>query len=153
MANYKFKLTLRASLLCIAVTSVNIHAAGTIHYRWMDDRGNPVHSDRPPPKGIDYEVVTTGSGIKRVVPGEEGAVPPEVSPRAGNEFTPVDEQNAQHSKKNAERCQRAIANLEALTENAKIRFRDNRGEERFLTTEEVIVETEKAKAQVSVYCP
>ncbi|TDG12362.1 DUF4124 domain-containing protein [Seongchinamella unica] len=131
----------------------SVAVCGTVHYRWIDDRGNPVHSDRPPPKGIDYEVITTGSGLKRVVSGDQGAVPPEVKPRVGNEFTQVDEEEARRSKKNPELCSRAKTNLEALTGNAKVRIRDDQGEERFLTEEEVIVEREKAKAQVSVYCP
>lgn len=152
MASSKFKLSVGAVLFCLAAAST-AQAAGTVHYRWVDDRGNPVHSDRPPPKGIDYEVITTGSGLKRVVSGDEGAVPPEVKPRVGNEFTQVDAEEARRSKKNPELCSRARANLEALTDNAKVRIRDDQGEERFLTDEEIIVERERAQAQISVYCP
>lgn len=153
MASKTFKLTLGATILCFAAISASLQAQGTVHYRWLNERGNPVHSDRPPPKGIDYEVITTGSGLKRVVSGEEGAVPPEVKPRVGNNFTQVDEEEAKRSKKNPELCKRAKTNLEALTGNAKVRIRDDQGEERFLSEEEVIVEREKARAQVSVYCP
>ena len=153
MTRQKFKLTLGAAVLCLTAASSSLQASGTIHYRWMDDRGNPVHSDRPPPKGVDYEVITTGSGLKRVVSGEQGAVPAEVSPRVGNEFTQVDSEEASRSKKNPELCQRANKNLEALTGNTKVRVRDDQGEERFLTEEEIIVEREKARAQASVYCP
>ena len=80
-------------------------------------------------------------------------MPPEIKPRVGNEFTQVDEEEARRSKKNPELCTRARTNLEALTGNAKVRIRDDQGEERFLTEEEVIVEREKARAQISVYCP
>ncbi len=57
-----------AVLLIISSFSAN---AGRNYYRWMDERGNPVHSDRPPPKGIDYEVVSTGSSLIRQVDAEE----------------------------------------------------------------------------------
>jgi hypothetical protein len=141
-------------LLGLMLAFLNNNAnSGTVHYRWLDDRGYPVHSDRPPPKGIDYEVITTGSGLKREVSAEEGAVPAEVNPRVGNQFTQVDPEDANRLKKNPELCKRAQTNLGALSSDAKVRFRDNNGDERFLTEDEVFVEREKAKAQISVYCP
>ncbi len=42
--------------LSIAGTTVQ---AADVYYRWLDDRGNPVHSDRPPPTGTPYEVVSS----------------------------------------------------------------------------------------------
>ncbi len=140
-------------LFCVVVVSANLSSAGTTHYRWIDDRGQPVHSDRPPPKGVDYEVITTGSGLKRVVAADEGAVPPEVNPRVGNEFDQVDEDEATRNRKNPEMCARAQANLEALTTKTRIIMRDEQGEERMLSAEEIVAEREKAEALVSVYCP
>ena len=153
MLEEKFNGFIKALVIVFAATSSVIAIAGANHYRWMDDRGNPVHSDRPPPEGIDYEVITTGSGIKRVVSAEEGAVPAEIKPRVGNEFNQVNATEKERSKKNPELCDRALKNLEALTGETKVRMRDDEGEERFLTTEEKIIEREKAKAQKSVYCP
>jgi len=144
---------LLATLLCIAALSAGQATAGKTHYRWLDDRGNPVHSDRPPPKGVDYEVISTGSGLKRVVSAEEGAVPAEVNPRAGNEFDQVNVAERERSKKNPELCSRAQQNLEALTGETEVKVRTEQGEERFLSDEEVIIEREKARAQISVYCP
>jgi hypothetical protein len=141
------------ALLCAAAVSAVQTAAGTTHYRWLNERGHPVHSDRPPPKGVDYEVITTGSGLKRVVTAEEGAVPPEVTPRVGNDFDPVDEDEARRSKKNPELCSRARSNLEALTTKSKVIMRNDQGEERVLSEEEIESEREKAEALVSVYCP
>jgi hypothetical protein len=102
---------------------------------------------------VDYEVITTGSGLKRVVTAEEGAVPPEVKPRVGNEFDQVDEDEAGRNKKNPELCARAKANLEALTTNSKVIMRNDQGEDRVLTAEEIVSEREKAEALISVYCP
>ena len=141
-----------AALIASLVATINVNA-GTVHYRWMDDRGNPVHSDRAPPKGVDYEVITTGSSLKRVVSANEGAVPAEVKPRVGNEFNQVDTDDAARSEKNQELCKRAMQNLEALNGDAQVRMTDEQGEERYLSDEEVFIEREKAKAQKSVYCP
>ncbi len=60
------KCTLLAACLATGMNILNA-AAGEVYYRWVDERGNPTHSDRPPPKGIDYEVITTGSNFKREV--------------------------------------------------------------------------------------
>jgi hypothetical protein len=144
---------LGALLFYVAILSAAHATAGTTHYRWIDDRGHPVHSDRPPPKGIDYEVITTGSGLKRVVTADEGAVPPEVKPRVGNEFDQIDSAEAGRSRKNPEMCARARANLEALTTKSRVIMRDEQGEERVLSAEEIVAERDKAEALVEVYCP
>ena len=153
VVNIPYKRLTGALLFCMAVISANLSSAGTTHYRWIDDRGHPVHSDRPPPKGVDYEVITTGSGLKRVVTAEEGAVPPEVNPRVGNEFEQVDEDETRGSRKNPEMCARARANVEGLTTSSTVIMRDDQGEERTLSAEEIVAELEKAEAMVSVYCP
>jgi len=153
VVNIPYKRLTGALLFCMAIISASLSSAGTTHYRWIDDRGQPVHSDRPPPKGVDYEVITTGSGLKRVVAADEGAVPPEVTPRVGNEFDQVDEDEATRSRKNPEMCARARANLEALSTKTRIIMRDEQGEERMLGAEEIVAEREKAEALVSVYCP
>ena len=153
LANTQSRYLAGALLFCMATLSVSHLNAGTIHYRWINDRGHPVHSDRPPPKGVDYEVITTGSGLKRVVPAEEGAVPPEVKPRVGNDFEQVDEDEARRNKKNPELCSRARANLEALTTKTTVVMLNDQGEERVLTEEEIAWEREKAEALIGVYCP
>ncbi len=153
VARKLIKTLLGTALTCAVFVSAMQSWAGTTHYRWVNERGYPVHSDRPPPKGVDYEVITTGSGLKRVVTADEGAVPPEVKPRVGNDFDPVDEDAASRNKKNPELCARARANLEALTTKSKVIMRDDQGEERVLTPEEIESEREKAEALTSVYCP
>ena len=137
-----------ALLLLMPITVVS----GEDYYRWLDERGEPVHSDRPPPQGIDYEVISTGSGLKRVVSADEGAVPPETRPRVGNEFDPVDPRNQSRLKKNPELCDRAKNDLEALTSGAKVKVRNNQGEFRYLEQEEIQIEQARAREQISVYC-
>lgn len=125
--------------------------AGKVYYRWNDDRGNPVHSDRPPPAGIDYEVVSTETQLKRSVSGDEGAVPAEITPRVGNEF---EQAHAEASKveKNPEYCKRAQENLNSLNTAPRIRIRDDQGEYRYLTDEEKAAEKTKALEAIETHC-
>jgi hypothetical protein len=145
--------TARAALLVLLTTNASLGLGeSNNHYRWLNDRGEPVYSDRPPPKDVDYEVISSASSVKRVVAAEEGAVPPEIQPRVGNQFDQVDSAEAARSKKNPELCQKARSNLESLNSAAKIKVRNNQGEVRYLNPEEMEVERHTARGQISVYC-
>ena len=137
--------------LCVA-TGLNIlnAAAGEAYYRWVDERGNPMHSDRPPPKGTDYEVITTGSSFKREVDAQEGAVPLEVKPSPSNNFEVAKEEPS--IKKNPEYCARARDNLTQLNTRARIRIRDDQGEVKYLSEEEKTAARTKAQEAITAYC-
>jgi hypothetical protein len=143
----------RALVLATAVLvlSGSLANAGQVVYRWMDDRGNPVNSDRPPPKGVDYEVISTSSSMVRPVDSEEGAVPLEVKPSADNKFEPVDTGKPK-IEKNPEYCQRAKENLATLDSKARIRLRDEQGEVKYLSDEEKQVERNKALETIKLNC-
>ena len=142
-------------ILAFAVVTISLASAASaaekVHYRWLDNRGNPVHSDRPPPKGVDYEVIETGSSLIRKVSGEQGAVPPETTPRVGNEFTPVDTKPDEVCPY-PEYCQRARENLSALESGAEISMRNEQGEPRTLTADEVAAQISKAREAIRRYC-
>ena len=144
--------SLTGAALLFAAVAASVPAVAEVHYRWLNERGTPVHSDRPPPKGVDYEVVSTDSGLKRVVSGEEGAVPLEVKSRVGNEFESVDTEEDQRGQKNPELCQRARDNLDALENSDNLRMRNDEGEVRGLTPEDVETQSKLAQAQIGVYC-
>ena len=146
-SSLKWAVTLLTLVACLNAI------AGTTYYRWLNTRGEPVHSDRPPPQGIEYEVISTGSSFKRVVPSDEGAVPLETKPTPGNQFDQIDADAAARSTKNPELCDKARANLTALEISEKVQMRNAQGEMRYLTPEEILVERQTAKAQLSVYCP
>ncbi|MEZ5571988.1 MAG: DUF4124 domain-containing protein [Halioglobus sp.] len=147
----------RAMPTCVLVliTALSLYSsmvsAGQNVYRWMDDRGNPVNSDRPPPAGTDYEVISTQSSMVRSVDGEEGAVPAKVKPSVGNEFEPVDTSKPK-IEKNPEFCARAKENLATLDTHARIRLRDDQGEVRYLTEEEKQLERNKALDTIKHNC-
>ncbi len=145
------KVTPLLAVFCLIAMSLTAAAANT-HYRWVDDRGQPVHSDRPPPAGTDYEVVSTGSSLVRKVSGDEGVVPAETTPRVGNKFDQVDIAASKEIEKNPEYCERATKNLQALENSAKIRVRNDQGEFRILTPEEREAEVIKAKEGIAIHC-
>ncbi len=84
------KLVKRTSLLLLVAGFIAmaspVSQAGESHYRWNDKWGNPVHSDRPPPKGIDYEIVSSGTSLVRRVDSTEGVVPARIEPSIDNDF-------------------------------------------------------------------
>ncbi len=144
--------SLKAIMLVVVAGSSLASAAQTNYYRWLDSSGHPIVSDRPPPAGTNYEVVSTQSTMKRSVDAKEGAVPLAVSPTPGNEFTQQNSAEAQHGKKNAELCQKAQSNLEALSGTATVTVRNDQGEARVLTPQEMEIQRTTTAAQIKVYC-
>ena len=139
--------------------------AADSYYRWKDERGNLVVSDRPPQASIEYEVFSTGSNrFRRVAPGE-GAVPPETTSRPGNRFETSDGSDVDNSEdpmktvavevlpeKNPEICERAKQNLRTLESAARIRVRDEQGELRYLTADEKDAQRQNALDNIEVHC-
>jgi hypothetical protein len=125
------------------------------YYRWKDERDRLVVSDRPPQDpSIEYEVVSPRSSlVRRVSPGE-GAVPPETTPRPGNEFERVDpDAGESRVPKNPETCARAQSNLATLETAARIRIRDpETGELRYLSEEEKEEQRERARSNIRIHC-
>jgi hypothetical protein len=132
--------------LCNSVAS-----ADEVVYRWKDTAGNPVNSDRPPPPGVDYEVISTTSSMVRPVDAQEGAVPLQIKPSADNDFKPVDSKPPV-TQKNPEYCKRAKDNLIQLDNHGQIRLRNMEGEVRYLDPEEKEAERQKALEAIKVYC-
>lgn len=144
-------LSLIALVTTVIATISGPSMAENTYYRWADDRGNPVHSDRPPPKGTDYEVVSTGSSLVRKVAAEEGAVPADTQSTPGNEFETTESAKPEQ-KQNIEFCKRAQDNLNTLESTARVRIRDDQGEFRYLTAEEKETEKKKAIDLMTVHC-
>jgi hypothetical protein len=120
-------------------------------YRWTDEAGNPVNSDRPPPTGVEYEVISTSSSMVRKVDADEGAVPLEVKPSASNDFEQV-QTSKPKIEKNAEYCQRARDNLQSLDTSARIRLRDEQGEYRYIDEAEKAEQRERARDTIALHC-
>lgn len=147
-----YRQSLNAIVLVVIAASSLESAAQSNYYRWLDSSGNPIVSDRPPPAGTDYEVVSTQSTLKRAVEAEEGAVPLAINPTTGNELTQQESAEAQRIKKNAELCEKARSNLEALSSSAAVTIRDSQGEVKELTPQEMQIQRTTTRAQIKAYC-
>ncbi|MFO7550784.1 MAG: DUF4124 domain-containing protein [Haliea sp.] len=147
-----FRKGLQGSLM-VLLAAGSLHVGATdSYYRWLDSRGNPVHSDRPPPAGTDYEVISTRSGLKRVVPGEQGAVPREVESRVGNEFQPQPKNPDVRVFRNPEICEIAKKNLATLNDFARVQVRNDQGEVVYLGDEDRELRKTEAEAQIKQHC-
>jgi hypothetical protein len=134
-----------------ALTCMPVQASET-HYRWVDKHGNPVHSDRTPPEGTDYEVITSGTSLVRKVNSAEGAVPAQTSPSVDNDFNPVDTDKPKAPEKNAEYCKRAQENLATLNSRARIRMKNDQGETYILTEENKEEKRVEARSVIESAC-
>ena len=139
-----------AVAVVVVLGSASADADGT-YYRWLDERGTPVNSDRPPPAGTPYDVISTTSKLKRQVGAGEGAVPATVEPTVGNEFEPVKTQ-PEPVKKNPELCKRAQENLETLNTKVQIQVRNDQGELRTLGEEEKEEQRKRAMDTIKLHC-
>ncbi len=124
------------------------------YYKWIDGRGNPVHSDRPPAAGTEYEFVSQDSGLTRRVTAEENTQNPPGWANAdqnnnGNPQNAAAEQAA--IEKDPALCDQARANLDTLNSKARVRIRDDAGI-RYLTDEEKSVQRKKAQDLIAVHC-
>jgi hypothetical protein len=144
--------TLNALLFVVVAGSSVSSPADSNYYRWMDSQGNPIHSDIPPPAGIDYEIVSTQSTFSRAIESQEGAVPLEGDSTVGTENTQQASAEAGRYEKEPELCQIARTNLDSLTNSAKVKTRNELGEVRYLSAEEMEVQRQTAQAQIGVYC-
>ena len=148
------KLSKQTSLV-VLLTTFSLAAspfsqAGDAYYRWNDKWGNPVHSDRPPPQGTEYEIVESGSSLIRKVQSTEGVVPVSAPTKPGG--AGQEETKPAPRQKDADLCNRAQKNLETLNSRARIRLRDENGEIRYLSEEDKKVQREEAQALISVHC-
>ena len=148
----------RAMIICATVlTTAALTLSGSYAsadqnlYRWKDEAGNQVNSDRPPPVGIDYEVISTSSSMVRKVDADEGAVPLKIKPSPSNDFEQV-ETTEPKIEKNAEYCQRARENLQTLDTSARIRLRNDEGEYRYIDEAEKEEQRDQARATIALHC-
>ncbi|MCB1844410.1 MAG: DUF4124 domain-containing protein [Halioglobus sp.] len=126
-------------------------SASSNHYRWKDDQGKTVLSDRPPPAGISYEIVSSSSSYSRAVDANEGALKADETDPTASEQSALEKQ-AEQARQKAEMCTRAKSNLEALSGTAKVVVRTPEGTQRALTDEEIAQQRDTARTQVNAYC-
>lgn len=130
-----------ASAIC--VLSLAMPASASTTYRWVDQNGNPVLSDRPPEAGVPYTEVGVDTGIRRY--------PKPVAPETvasddlatASSSTPTSQTSEKETANTTvvveaypELCERARDNIFKLETFPRMRVRDDSGEVRFMSDEE-----------------
>ena len=140
--NYRNHLSIAILIAASALLHLNATAADE-YYRWIDERGETILSDRPPAAGIDYERVSTNSRFSSTqTQGEadsdqQGATA--VAPKA-------------KSQKNTELCRIAMENFDALNNSDRITMRDENGNAKVLSEKEIKEHFKTTKAQIDAFC-
>ena len=119
-------------------------ASASTTYRWADENGNPVLSDRPPEAGVPYTEVGVDTGIRRYPkPVAPGTVAPGDAATASRS-TPTSKNSDKETAANTtvvveaypELCERARDNIFKLETFPRMRVQDDSGEVRFMSDEE-----------------
>jgi predicted O-methyltransferase YrrM len=134
--------------------------ADQTYYRWTDDSGNLVMSDRPPERpDIAYETIATqGSSLRR--PRARPAPDPSVAgtasgsasaqPSSGPAPRPAPQVAA--AERDPELCKQARENLQILEIKPRIRAYNDQGELEYLTPEEIEEEKRRTRLTIETHC-
>ncbi|MEM6581876.1 MAG: DUF4124 domain-containing protein [Pseudomonadota bacterium] len=151
MKTKMLKSTLTAAVLSMGASGWAIAGEST-YYRWLDETGTPVNSDRPPPTGIEYDVIRTrtNEAVESAAPADDVVN----SAESGQDLPPQQaaQTAAAESTLDPEACSAARGNLETLNSYARIRVPDGNGSFRFLNEEEKTQQREHALAAIEHYC-
>ena len=130
-----------APAICGLLLAMPVSASTT--YRWVDQNGNPVLSDRPPEAGVPYTEVGVDTGFRRYPkPAAPGTVAPDDAATASSN-TPASNNPEKNTANTTlvveaypELCERARDNIFKLETFPRMRVRDDSGEVRFMSDEE-----------------
>ncbi len=143
---------LAAAMCLIGAASLNA-GAGETYYRWLDPQGNPVNSDRPPPAGVDYEVIAVSPNMMQQVNRDQAGETP-AAPAAGS-TAPAEESMPEQKMvrvKKPETCKLARENLHTLNTYARIREPDGQGSFRFIDEDEKAARRREAETLIEQNC-
>jgi hypothetical protein len=124
------------------------------YYKWDDKKGNPHHSDRPPPAGVEYQFIATESGRSRRVTAEQSRTQGLPSPTRTTSPTEAQQKATEKAAavdKNPALCDQARANLDTLNSKARVRIRDG-DDIRYLSEEEKEIQRQKSRDLMAVHC-
>ena len=144
-------------LAILGLTPALVATAGDM-YRWNDNNGNPVISDRPPPLGVPYTVIDADRyGAKANV---VAAPPPPNNEQAQREpSSPVGDRQSAGAvgtrieiEKHPELCDQAKDAIFQLETFARVRVTDDDGTVRFMTDEERAEQLARAREVANANC-
>ena len=129
-------------------------------YRWVDENGNPVLSDRPPPTGTPYTELDSASGFGRH-PQSARQDQDEVSspipdngrpfPQSPSSYQTANDRDYAPGRQSAV-CEQAKTNILKLETLPRIRVEGESGEVRFMTEDERTAQLDIAYRAQDLHC-
>jgi hypothetical protein len=144
-------------LAILGLTPAWVATAGDM-YRWSDNNGNPVISDRPPPLGVPYTVIDAERyGAKANVvaaspPPSNEQAQRETSSPAGDRQSGGGGGTRVEIEKHPELCDQAKDAIFQLETFARVRVTDKDGTVRFMTDEERAEQLARAREVANANC-
>ena len=143
------------------LASLSIGAfADQTYYRWTDDSGNLVMSDRPPERpDIAYETIAAqGSSLRR--PRMSPAPDPAAAGTSSGTSTapqpsraaPATAPRVAAVERDPELCEQARENLEILEMKPRIRIYNDQGKLEYLTPEQIEEEKRRTRLTIEEHC-
>ena len=129
------------ALIAITVALCSSATAGQ-YYRWTDENGVTHYTDKPP-ANRETKTVNT-SNVHGTTPTSTPATEEAEASEETVEAPPVRE-------KSPERCAIARQNLKSISENARVRIKEN-GEFRYLNEKEVNAKRQEARQTIKEDC-
>ena len=131
-----------SSLLMLVLQGQPADASPT--YRWVDDNGNPVLSDRPPKTGIPYTEVGVDTGFRRYPKpvASDNAEPGGQTPAGSASVSTLASSTGAGAnpttvvEAHPALCEQAKDNIFKLETFPRMRVQDDNGEVRFMSDEE-----------------
>lgn len=139
---------------------VSLSVAGDL-YRWNDDNGNPVMSDRPPPAGTPYTVINAeryGANTNVVSPVTNPASNPasaDTKREDGSDAGSIGNRKVAarvRIEKHPELCAQAKEAIFQLETFPRVRVTDDSGEVRFMTDTERTEQLNRAREVEAANC-
>ena len=149
------KTLLIASLFtALVVSSLNSYAEKNGYYRWSDDEGK-THFTQQPPNGRSSVFIKTSSGYSSggsidsdQAPGQSEGASDDIAKEEA-----IPEKMEVLPPKNPELCSKAKANMQSLATNGtRIRISNADGSSRFLNSEEINEQKNRAQEVINVHC-
>ncbi|MEE4145035.1 MAG: DUF4124 domain-containing protein [Halieaceae bacterium] len=140
-----------AGLVLLTLSGFPAQAGGK-YYRWVDDTGTTVNSDRPPPAGVKYEAISGTPSFMYAEEEAESAPVPEDQPAPAAKPEVAKSQTRPMLEKNPEYCEQATKNLEVLNTKARIRVPDGNGNYRYIGEDEKAEQRTTAEAIIAQHC-
>ena len=133
----------------LAVVSLSSYADKSGYYRWSDDEGK-IHFTQQPPNGRASVFIKTSSGISL---DSDVSTSESSAELADNGDETIPEKMEVLPPKNPELCTKAKANMQSLAANgARIRISNADGSSRFLNSEEINEQKNRAQEVIKIHC-